>query len=52
LRSKEEDSDRLSIFINEVKEHGIVVQLPDVNESFNHVAAIEDEVRLGFLSVK
>ncbi len=52
LRSKEEDTDRLSMFIDEVKEHGIAVLLPDVNESFNHVSAIEGDVRLWFLSVK
>lgn len=52
LRSKEEDSDKLSFFIDEVKEQGISVLLPDVTTSFNHVAAIDDTVRLWFLSVK
>lgn len=52
LRSKEEDTDKLSFFIDEVKEQGIPVLLPDVTVSFNHVAAIDDTVRLWFLSVK
>jgi len=46
LRSKEEDTDKLSFFIDEVKEQGIPVLLPDVTVSFNHVAAIDDTVRL------
>lgn len=52
IRSVEEDTDTLSNFIGETQQHGIQVKNPDINESFNHVAAIDDYVRLGFLSIK
>lgn len=52
LRSVEEDTDKLSFFIDEVTAHGLRISPPCVNVSYNHVAAIRDEVRLGFLSCK
>lgn len=52
IRSVEEDTDTLSNFIDETQQHGIEVKTPFINESFNHVAAIGDYVRLGFVSIK
>ncbi len=52
IRSVEEDTDTLSNFIDETQQHGIEVKTPSINESFNHVAAIGDYVRLGFVSIK
>jgi DNA polymerase-3 subunit alpha len=46
IRSVEEDTDTQSFYISEIQQHGIVVLAPDVNESFNHVAAINDVVRI------
>lgn len=52
LRSVEDDTDKLSKFINEVLHHGMLVKVPSVNESFNHIAAIDDYIRLWFFCVK
>jgi DNA polymerase-3 subunit alpha len=46
LRSSEEDTDRLAKFIDDVKLQGIKLCLPDINKSFDHVAAIDNEVVL------
>jgi len=52
IRSVEEDTDELSNYINEAQNHWIAVLSPNINTSFNHVAAIENEVRLWFFSIK
>ncbi|MDD3263034.1 MAG: DNA polymerase III subunit alpha [Candidatus Absconditabacteria bacterium] len=52
IRSVEEDTDGLSGYINEAQVHGINVLSPNINNSFNHVAAINNEVRLGFFCIK
>ncbi|AHB41170.1 hypothetical protein P148_SR1C00001G0375 [candidate division SR1 bacterium RAAC1_SR1_1] len=52
IRSVEEDTDELSNYINETQSHGITVRSPNINTSFNHVAAIKNEVRLGFFCIK
>ena len=52
VRSVEEDTDSQSFYISEIQQHGIEVLPPDVNISFNHVAAIDDAVRMGFVSIK
>ena len=52
IRSVEEDTDTQSFYISEIRNKGISVLSPDVNASFNHVAAIGDAIRLGFFSVK
>jgi DNA polymerase III alpha subunit len=52
VRSVEEDTDTQSFYISEIQYHGIAVYPPDVNISFNHVAAIDDSVRIGFSSIK
>ncbi|MEI7558639.1 MAG: hypothetical protein WCJ45_07810 [bacterium] len=46
IRSVEEDSDELSIYIYEAQNQGIKVMSPDINHSFNHVAAIGEDIRL------
>ena len=52
IRSVEEDTDTQSFYISEIQNKGISVLWPDVNESFNHVAAIWDVIRLWFFSTK
>jgi len=52
IRSVEEDTDELSHYIWETQNQGITVKQPDINESFNHVAAIDDHIRLGFFCIK
>lgn len=52
IRSVEEDTDEQSKYIYETQCHWIEVQKPDINESFNHVAAIDWKIRLWFLWIK
>lgn len=52
IRSVENDTDDQSNYIKEVQNHGIYVKGPDINESFNHVAAIKDYIRLWFCGIK
>ncbi len=52
IRSVEEDSDELSIYIYEAQNQGIKVMSPDINHSFNHVAAIGEDIRLWFFCIK
>jgi len=52
IRSVEEDTDELSNYISEAQNQGIVVLPPHINQSFNHVAAIGNEIRIWFFSVK
>ena len=52
IRSVEEDTDGQSKYIYETQCHGIQVLPPNINESFNHVAAIEWNIRLWFLWIK
>ena len=40
------------VYIYETKNHGIQVLAPDINESYNHVAAIDWNIRLWFLGIK
>jgi DNA polymerase-3 subunit alpha len=46
VRSVEEDTDTQSFYISEIQYHGIAINPPDVNISFNHVAAIDESVRI------
>ncbi|MEI7562963.1 MAG: hypothetical protein WCJ39_04670 [bacterium] len=46
IRSVEEDTDELSNYIYEAQHQGIQVLSPDINASFNHVAAIDGAIRL------
>jgi DNA polymerase-3 subunit alpha len=43
IRSVEEDTDELSNYIYETQAHGIAVLSPNINISFNHVAAIKTD---------
>ena len=52
IRSVEEDVDTQSFYFWEIQQKGIEVARPDINESFNHVAAINDIVRIWFISIK
>ncbi len=52
LRSAETNTEELSKFINEMKLNGMIIQAPSINESYNHVAAIDTTIKLGFLSIK
>lgn len=52
IRSVEQDTEELSNYIYETQQHGINVLSPNINHSFNHVAAISNEIRLGFLCIK
>lgn len=52
IRSVEEDTDELSNYVYEAQNQGIQVNSPDINHSFNHVAAIDGAIRLGFFCIK
>jgi len=52
IRSVEEDTDGLSLYIYEAQNQGIQVLPPHINHSFNHVAAIKNEIRLWFFCIK
>ncbi len=52
IRSVEEDTDELSNYINEAQAHWIKVLPPNINMSFNHVAAIKQEIRLWFFCIR
>ncbi|MBP7848262.1 hypothetical protein KA013_03550 [Patescibacteria group bacterium] len=52
LRAVEEDTDKLAKFIDEIKMQGYVVKLPDINYSYEHVAAVGNAIQLGFSTIK
>ncbi len=52
IRSVEEDTEDQAKYVYETQSHWIEVLQPDINESFNHVAAIEWKIRLWFLWIK
>lgn len=52
LRSVEQDTDKLAQFIWELNLSGFQVLLPSANESFEHVAALGETIRLGFACIK
>ncbi|MFA7284357.1 MAG: DNA polymerase III subunit alpha [Candidatus Absconditabacterales bacterium] len=52
LRANETNTEELSKFINEIKFQGLSLLAPDVNISYNHVAALGNDIRLGFLCIK
>ena len=52
IRSVEEDTDEMSNYIYEAQSQGIEVLSPEISESFTHVAAVNGEIRLGFLGIK
>ena len=52
LRSVEEDTDKLWLFIEELEQHSIPIYKPNINRSYNHIAAIDDGVMMGFFACK
>lgn len=52
LRSVEEDTDKLSFFVDEVLTAWLQIVTPSVNKSYNHIAALNNQVRVGFLACK
>ena len=52
IRSVEEDTDTQSFYFSEIQQKWIDILQPDVNISFNHVAAIDQSVRIWFISIK
>ncbi len=52
IRSVEEDTDELSNYIYEAQLQWIEILTPDISQSFNHVAAINNKIRLWFLWIK
>lgn len=52
IRSVEDDTDKLAWFIEEARQQNIPVYQPDINRSYNHMAAIEDGIIMGFFACK
>lgn len=52
IRSVEEDVDTQSFYFSEIQQSWIEILHPDVNISYNHVAAIDNAVRIWFISIK
>lgn len=52
LWSVEEETDKLAKFIDELKMQWYKVMPPSLNESYRHVAAINDTIRIWFLAIK
>ncbi len=52
LRSAEENTDRLAQFIWEIKMQWYDIHLPNINVSYDHVAAIDGAIHLWFLSIR
>ncbi|MEI7478366.1 MAG: hypothetical protein WCJ81_08020 [bacterium] len=46
LRSEEQNPDKLAQFISELQIQGYRVLPPHINESFTHVSAIDNTIRL------
>lgn len=52
LRSEEQNQEKQAQFISELQIQWYRVLPPHINESFTHVAAIDNTIRLWFLSIK
>ncbi len=52
LRSVEEDTDKLSGFIDEIQAHNITIESPYINKAYNHIAAGESTIIMGFYACK
>lgn len=52
LRSVEEDTDKLGLFIDEIQLHNITIIPPYINKAYNHIAAVDDNIVMGFYSCK
>lgn len=46
LRSVEEETDKLAKFIDEILLQGYTIKAPHVNNSFEHVAAVDETIQL------
>ncbi len=52
LRSVEEDTDKLWLFIDEIQLHNIIILPPHINKAYNHIAAVEDTIVMWFYACK
>lgn len=52
LRSVEEETEKLAKFIDEIQLQWYTIKAPDVNLSFEHVAAVDGAILLGFRAIK
>lgn len=52
LRSVEDDTDKLWMFIDEIKLHDIKVYPPYINQAYNHIAAWEDNIIMWFYACR
>ncbi len=52
LRSVEEDTEKLAKFIDEISLQWLIINEPNINKSFTHVWAIQEEISLWFLCIK
>lgn len=52
LRSVEEDTDKLWLFIDEIQLHNIKIFPPYINKAYNHIAALEDSIIMWFYACK
>ena len=52
LRSVEEDTDKLWLFIDEIQLHNITISPPYINKAYNHIAAVEDTIVMWFYACK
>lgn len=52
LTSERDNTDKISLYINEVNRMGIKMLPPDVNESFANFTVVGDDIRFGLTAVK
>ena len=52
LRSVEDDTDKLWLFIDEIQLHNIVILPPHVNKAYNHIAAVGNTIVMWFYACK
>ena len=52
LRAVEENTEKMSLLIDELKIKWFRIVSPDVNTSFSHIAAVENSIVIWFLAVK
>ena len=52
LRSVEEDTDKLWLFIDEIQLHNITISPPYINKAYNHIAALDNTIVMWFYACK
>lgn len=52
LRSVEEDTDKLWLFIDEIQLHNIIISPPHINKAYNHIAALDNTIVMWFYACK